>query len=194
VSSLLHALCACVLLAAAVPKATGPPAQSAASQTSAAPAPNEAPGPREATLDPVLKALRAEVERLQQEAQTAAAAAGDETARTQIRLQLITDLLLLLIRQQEQLYLQNQALLAALSTPKAGGAAVASSAPAAKASPGSGKPAGAVFAKRGGDSKAHRPGCPFGERIAAGARVTYASLAQAVAAGYQPCKVCRPDR
>jgi hypothetical protein len=51
--------------------------------------------------------------------------------------------------------------------------------------------AGGLFGKRG-LKKVHRPGCPFGERISAETRVHFKSLADAKAAGYDPCKSCRP--
>jgi hypothetical protein len=51
--------------------------------------------------------------------------------------------------------------------------------------------AGALFAKRG-LKKFHRAGCHFGERVKLEERVAFATIAAAVAAGLEPCKVCRP--
>jgi hypothetical protein len=51
--------------------------------------------------------------------------------------------------------------------------------------------AGSLFAKRG-LKKFHRAGCRFGEAVKAEDRVSFATAAAAVAAGLEPCKVCRP--
>jgi hypothetical protein len=53
--------------------------------------------------------------------------------------------------------------------------------------------ANAPFFARRGLRKFHRAGCVFGERIHAEDRVGYPSAAAALAAGLEPCKVCRPD-
>lgn len=53
--------------------------------------------------------------------------------------------------------------------------------------------ANAPFFARRGLRKFHRAGCVFGERIRADDRVGYPSAAAAVAAGLEPCKVCRPE-
>jgi hypothetical protein len=78
---------------------------------------------------------------------------------------------------------------AAGPSPVSGGAArpkfVAGSAPVAAA-------AGPLFGKRG-LKKVHRSGCSFGERIRAEDRVTFSTMQDAVAAGYEACKVCRPE-
>ncbi len=50
---------------------------------------------------------------------------------------------------------------------------------------------GPFFGKRG-LKKVHRAGCAFGEKIHPEDRVTFRSLEEAAAAGYEPCKVCRP--
>lgn len=169
----------------------------------ARPAPSGSARPAADVQDPVVRALREEVEALRRAAAEAEAQAPDENARLKARLELVTQLLLVVIRQQERIYLQNQALLAGRTTPAPGG----SPSPGAGASTPSGRPAGAptragtaaaklgpFFAKRGGESKVHRPGCPFGERISSDARVTFATLREALDAGYQPCKVCHPER
>lgn len=180
--------CACVLLAVGAVAALAEPA-----------APGAAPQPPgETSAAPGATTVRDEAERLRKAAAEAEAAAPDEAARTRVRLQLITDLLLLVIRQQEEISLQNQALLATLTNRMAGtsagatGLRVAPSATKGVVLPG--KPAGPLFGRRGGGGKVHRPGCPFGERIAVSSRVMFATLAQAAAAGLQPCKVCRPGR
>src|SRR5439155_1234432 len=41
--------------------------------------------------------------------------------------------------------------------------------------------------------KYHRSGCQFGERLKESDRVPFASPKEAEAAGYEACKVCRPD-
>lgn len=69
--------------------------------------------------------------------------------------------------------------------------AAASGTPAAAAGTGDPPAAGALFAKRG-LKKVHRPGCVFGERIHAEDRVFFKSLQEATAAGFEPCKICRP--
>lgn len=204
-SVLIQAALACVLIAA---PATQPSTAPASSPKPPAPAPTRVDPPGAAAsavsqpatvpagdplADPVLKALRAEVERLQKTAEEAEAAATDDAGRLRARAQLNTELLLLVIRLQEQLYLQQKALLAAAGTAKpptrtsSGGSGAASQAASTKP-----KYVGPVFAKRGGSGKAHRPGCTFGEKIAQSERVTFASLAQAIAAGCEPCKLCRP--
>jgi hypothetical protein len=161
-------------------------AASAAAQPSAVPA-------GDPLADPFLKALRAEVERLQKRAAEAESAAPDDAGRLRARAQLNTELLLLTIRLQEQIYLQQKALLlAAQATKKVPSAASGGSAAALRAAPTKPKYVGPVFIKRNGSKKAHRPGCAFGEKIAPAERVSFASLAHAVAAGCQPCKVCRP--
>jgi methylphosphotriester-DNA--protein-cysteine methyltransferase len=38
----------------------------------------------------------------------------------------------------------------------------------------------------------HRAGCVFGERIHTEDRVFFHSMAEAAAAGYEACKICRP--
>lgn len=38
-----------------------------------------------------------------------------------------------------------------------------------------------------------RPNCPPGRRVLSPHRVVFASAEAARAAGYRPCKVCRPD-
>jgi hypothetical protein len=53
-------------------------------------------------------------------------------------------------------------------------------------------PSAPFFARRG-LRKFHRAGCVFGERIRAEDRVGYPSAAAALAAGLEPCKVCRPE-
>jgi hypothetical protein len=61
----------------------------------------------------------------------------------------------------------------------------------AKADPAATAP-GALFGKRG-LKKYHRVGCQFGDRINPADRVVFASPEAAKAAGYEPCRVCRPD-
>ena len=51
--------------------------------------------------------------------------------------------------------------------------------------------AGAFFGKRG-LTKFHRPGCVFGERIRPQDRVYFKIAAEATAAGYEACKICKP--
>jgi len=53
--------------------------------------------------------------------------------------------------------------------------------------------ASAPFFARRGLRKFHRAGCVFGERIRPDDRVGYPSAAAALAAGLEPCKVCRPE-
>jgi hypothetical protein len=74
-------------------------------------------------------------------------------------------------------------------SPAAGGAARSKPAAVSSATP---TPSGALFGKRG-LKKLHRAGCTFGERIKAEDRVTFASMQEAAAAGYEACKVCRPE-
>jgi hypothetical protein len=62
---------------------------------------------------------------------------------------------------------------------------------AAAAGGGDAASAGPLFGKRG-LKKVHRVGCPFGERIRAEDRVFFKTVAEAQAAGYEPCKTCRP--
>jgi hypothetical protein len=62
---------------------------------------------------------------------------------------------------------------------------------AAAAKPGDTPTSAGFFAKRG-LKKFHRPGCQFGERVKTEERVYFARPADAVAAGLEPCKVCRP--
>ena len=79
--------------------------------------------------------------------------------------------------------------------------AAGSPSPSAGAASASGTPAtasataasGALFAKRG-LKKVHRAGCVFGERIKVEDRVYFKSMQEATAAGYEACKICRPDR
>ena len=142
--------------------------------------------------DPFLKALRAEAERLQKRAVEEEAAAPDDAGRLHARAQLNTELLLLSLRLQEQIYLQQKALLSAGQAAKTPSIAPGGSGVALGAAPSKPKYVGPVFIKRSGSKKAHRPGCAFGEKIAPAERISFASLAHAVAAGCQPCKVCRP--
>ncbi len=53
-------------------------------------------------------------------------------------------------------------------------------------------PAGALFGNRN-SKKYHKVGCQFGDRTRVTERVPLASTQAAAAAGYQPCRVCRPD-
>lgn len=77
--------------------------------------------------------------------------------------------------------------------PVAGGTAAARTIPAAPASaPATTPVAGSLFGKRG-LKRVHRPGCTFGERIRSEERVSFGSLKEAAAAGYEACKVCRPE-
>lgn len=69
-------------------------------------------------------------------------------------------------------------------------------APGAQVGPGTASgeaaaPEGGFFARRG-LRKFHRVGCYSGERIRPGDRVYFKAPAEAVAAGLEPCKVCRP--
>ena len=41
-------------------------------------------------------------------------------------------------------------------------------------------------------NKYHYPSCVWAERIKPGNRITFSSAKEARAAGYVPCKVCRP--
>ena len=41
--------------------------------------------------------------------------------------------------------------------------------------------------------KHHRVGCQFGDPINPAERVVFANPEAAKAAGYEPCRVCRPD-
>lgn len=173
---------------AAVFGAAAPGAKPAAESATKPTPPASAAKPTPPPPDPVLAALHAEVERLRKSAAEAEAAAPDEAARVLARQELITQLLLVLIRQQEQVYLQNQALLGALARPSAGATAAPPAPRAATAAA-----TGPLYGKRDGD-KVHRPGCRAGEMIAASTRLGFASLAQAAAAGYRPCQICRPDR
>jgi hypothetical protein len=76
------------------------------------------------------------------------------------------------------------------TAPRAG-AASAASRPGAGAT-GESAPSAPFFARRG-LRKFHRAGCVFGERVRAEDRVGYPSAAAALAAGLEPCKVCRPE-
>ncbi|MBI3944811.1 MAG: hypothetical protein HY321_02755 [Armatimonadetes bacterium] len=144
--------------------------------------------------DPVVRALREEVARLTEAAAAAEAAAPDEMACVRARLELITQLLLLLIRLQEQAYLRSQA--PAPPAPTVGSPRrppVGTNPKAASVRMAAPRPPGPLFGKRGGN-KLHRPGCVAGDRIAPGDRVVFAALPQALAAGYQPCRICHPER
>jgi len=79
---------------------------------------------------------------------------------------------------------------AAGSPAPSAGAASASGTPATASAPAA---SGALFAKRG-LKKVHRAGCVFGERIKVEDRVYFKSMQEATAAGYEACKICRPDR
>lgn len=203
-STWMQAVFAFLFLGAASPQAppaANPPA-AAIAPVKSTPVQTTAPTPPAAAnsptvgnpTDPALLAVRAEIERILKSTEQAEAAAPDEASRARIRMEKLTQLTLLLLRQQEQLYQQNQALLAALTATRP----VTRTATAGKngvvSSPQANLPAGPLFAKRGGGGKVHRPGCRFGERIAPGTRITFPAVAQASAAGYQPCKICRPDR
>jgi hypothetical protein len=52
---------------------------------------------------------------------------------------------------------------------------------------------GSAFFGNRGTKKFHRAGCQFGERTRDADRVPFATPAEAVAAGYVACRVCRPD-
>jgi hypothetical protein len=77
------------------------------------------------------------------------------------------------------------------ASPRAGTAGSPATGPAAGAA-GESVPNAPFFARRG-LRKFHRAGCVFGERIHADDRVGYPSAAAALAAGLEPCKVCRPE-
>jgi hypothetical protein len=76
------------------------------------------------------------------------------------------------------------------AAPRAGSGSAAAG-PATGAA-GENTPSAPFFARRG-LRKFHRAGCVFGERIRPEDRVGYPSAAAALAAGLEPCKVCRPE-